>query len=117
MSGCQVLRKGLLCTCRTGAAAGKVTVSCLSLHNLQKLLARISQSFPPHSPAVTSFSPETANKGVSYKNGLDDEARVPAGNELGDSCHACQQMGVKSEKQLLCVEIPTEIIALAQDFF
>ena len=46
-----------------------------------------------------------------------DEDSVPAGNELGDSCHACQHMDVKSEKQFLCVEIPTDIVALAQDFF
>lgn len=46
-----------------------------------------------------------------------DEDSVPAGNELSNSCHACQHMGVKSEKQFLRVETPTETVALAQDFF
>lgn len=42
-----------------------------------------------------------------------DEDSVPGGNELGDSSHECQHIGVKSEQPFLCGEIPTEVVALA----
>lgn len=44
------------------------------------------------------------------------EGSVAAGNKLSDSCPACHQVGVKSEKRFPCVEIPTEMAASAHIF-
>lgn len=110
-----VWRKGLLSTHRTGAAAGKVYCLLPLLHSLQKLPAKISH-FIPTVQLFPASHLKLQTKVLVAGTVSNDEGSVPAGNKLGDSCHACHHAGVKSEKQFPCVGIPTEMAASAQGF-